>query len=109
MNVGDFDRPAIRSCALVLHVYTDINSNVDHPSLIFYGYNTYCCPPRVQSDQAGMVNRKGCIVKYSKPFILKEVEVLVPDAINTVTPAMWKKLCDHAEKVEEEYWKKDRT
>ena len=47
---------------------------------------------------------KGCMVKHSKLF---EVEVCVPWAVGTVTPAMWKKLCNHAEKVEEEYWKKD--
>ena len=50
---------------------------------------------------------KGYVAKHNQKFTLKEVEALVPQAINTITPAMWKKFCDHAEKVEEEYWKKD--
>ena len=50
---------------------------------------------------------KGYVAKHNQKFTLKEVEALVPQAINTITPAMWKKFCDHTEKVEEEYWKKD--
>ena len=50
---------------------------------------------------------KGYVAKHNWKFTLKEVEALVPQAINTITPAMWKKFCDHTEKVEEEYWKKD--
>ena len=49
---------------------------------------------------------KGYVAKHNQKFTLKEVEALVPEAINTVTPAMWSKFCDHTKKVEE-YWKKD--
>ena len=50
---------------------------------------------------------KGYVAKHNQKFTLKEVEALVPEAINTVTPAMWSKFCGHTKKVEEEYWKKD--
>ena len=50
---------------------------------------------------------KAYVAKHNKKFTLKEVEKLVPQAIKTVTPAMWKKFCDHTAKVEEEYWEKD--
>ena len=50
---------------------------------------------------------KGYVAKHNKKFTLKEVEALVPQAINSVTPTMWKKFCEHTEKVENEYWKKD--
>ena len=46
---------------------------------------------------------KGCVAKHNQKFTLKEVEALVPEAISTVTLAMWSKFCDHTKKVEEEY------
>lgn len=45
---------------------------------------------------------KGYVARHNKKFTLKGVEALVPEAMNTVTPAMWKKFCDHTERVEEE-------
>ena len=50
---------------------------------------------------------KGYVAKHNKGFTLKEVEKLVPEGINMVTPALWEKFCRHTEKVEDEYWHKD--
>lgn len=43
----------------------------------------------------------------NKSFTLKEIEDLVPNGFEQVTPAMWSNFCDHVKKVEDEYWEKD--
>ena len=50
---------------------------------------------------------KGYVAKNNKKFTLKEIETLVPEGIKAVTPALWKKFCEHTEKVEDEYWERD--
>ena len=50
---------------------------------------------------------KGYVAKNNKKFTLKEIEALVPEGIRSVTPALWKKFCEHTETVEDEYWERD--
>lgn len=50
---------------------------------------------------------KGFVARNNKKFTLREVEALVIQGINTVTPAMWTSFCRHTENVENEYWKRD--
>lgn len=50
---------------------------------------------------------KGYVAKNNKTFTLNEVENLVREGINTVTPAMWHKFCQHCENVEDTYWERD--
>ena len=45
--------------------------------------------------------------KNNQLFTLKGIKDLIPNGLLQATPEMWKRFCDHVEKVEDEYWEKD--
>ena len=57
-------------------------------------------------ELAWSVVKRHCRTQH-KSFTLKEIEDLVPNGFEQVTPAMWSNFCDHVKKVEDEYWEKD--
>ncbi|XP_062520191.1 uncharacterized protein LOC134195205 [Corticium candelabrum] len=44
---------------------------------------------------------------HNKTFKLADLEQLVPDAFQSVTPEMWAKHCQHVQEEEERFWEKD--
>ena len=46
------------------------------------------------------------VANHNKVFTLKEVERLIPEAIDTIKPAMCQNSCQHTSAVKEEHWTK---
>ena len=63
--------------------------------------------PELNPIELAWAHVKGYVAKHNKTFTLNEVENLVKQGISTVTPAMWQKFCEHCERVEDAYWKRD--
>lgn len=50
---------------------------------------------------------KGYVAANNTTFTLADVEKLLRESINVVTPDKWRRACAHVEKIEEEFWQRD--